>query len=250
MLLRNPSPEDDHILFSQLLDTLSVKEREYYLENVQVSPEEARQICVATVEQNSLLWKKERKVRITASKCYSLHTYTANKSPDWEKKVDSVVNSRFRGTEDTKLGTASEPAARAAYTALTGNKVTQLGLVVNPHAPWLGCSPDGITCVNGEPCLIEIKTLKAGKEKTSEEVTHSCKCIDVEGQLRKRNNYYGQVQLGMELLKINICHFVIYAPFDNSCTVIHVNRDKDFIRELIPTLASVYYAHFLPFLSK
>jgi YqaJ-like viral recombinase domain len=245
-LARNPKPEEDPILFSQLVDTLPAKEQEFFMKNVQITNEEAMELCASTVQQNGPLWMRERKLRITGSVCYSIFTYVKNKSPDWGKKLDSLMNSTFRGNANTIRGQQSEPAARAAYHALTGNEVQAMGFVVNPNAAWLGFSPDGVTSANGSPVLVEIKTLKAGTMMNSEAVVRSCPFITDDRKLKKKHAYYGQVQLGMELLKIKKTDLIIYAPFDDSCTVINVDRDETFIRELIPSLASVYYNQFLP----
>jgi hypothetical protein len=59
-----------------------------YFEKIQSV--DCKQLCVATSSQSACdLWKVERKVRITGSKCYGLYTYreSAGKNVDWKAKI-------------------------------------------------------------------------------------------------------------------------------------------------------------------
>ena len=56
-------------------------------------------------------------------------------------------------------GIELEPAARAAYEAVTMQKVTQVGLVLHPKYDRIAVSPDGLV---GEHGMCEIKCPKTG----------------------------------------------------------------------------------------
>lgn len=51
-------------------------------------------------------------------------------------------------------GTATEPHARAAYETARGLMVDEVGFIHYPHAPFIGCSPDGLIGADGG---VEIK---------------------------------------------------------------------------------------------
>ena len=107
--------------------------------------------------------------RITGSICYNLFTYAKNKNPDWNKKLKSVFNSSFKGTEDTVYGLMCEPEARDCFERDNPeSEIVQIGILINPLLPWLGYSADGIVCTNKSienKSLWECKALKLGKKK-------------------------------------------------------------------------------------
>ncbi|KAJ8679722.1 hypothetical protein QAD02_015509 [Eretmocerus hayati] len=64
--------------------------------------------------------------------------------------------------------------------------------------------------------------------------------------LREKNKYYGQVQLGMAILNVENCKFVLYSSFDKNIFVIDVPKDRLFIVNMLRRLKQLYYAHILP----
>lgn len=106
------------------------------------------------------------------------------------------------------------------YEALTGNSVTQVGLIIKNGLPWLGASPDGVVLDQGEPILLEIKA------------PYSCKDSNVnvdyirDGELKRAHPYYMQLQLTMFCCNVSRAHFFIYSPHDHK--LLNVNFDKTF----------------------
>ena len=75
--------------------------------------------------------------------------------------------------------------------------------------------------------------------------------LDVDGEnasLKKNHQYYGQVQLGMALLKVTSCDLVPSGMSD--IAVIRVERDDAYISSLVGTLYSVYFDIMLPRLAR
>lgn len=134
--------------------------RQFFETNIQVTNEAPCFICLRTVNQCDELWKNCRQCRITGSICYDLFTYCANKKPDWNKKIESIFFSTFKG--DTRYGHICEPEARQKYELGFCKYITQLGSFIHPQIPWLAPSPDGL-CSEDE-CLIEIKSHEEEKK--------------------------------------------------------------------------------------
>lgn len=253
---RSPAAEEDPILHSLIISSLNAEVQSFYAQKVDLTTAQCRDLCVKTVSQKCTLWKNARHLRITGSNCYKFYTYRKNASPDWHRKLNSVLNSKFSGNLNTKHGLECEPKARDLYVQQFQRNVDTMGFVVNPNCPWLGFSPDGITYDNGEPILIEIKSPIIGKSLTAAEAIYRCPFVSFKDKkdkqypiLKKNHCFYGQVQLGMELMKLNRCHFIVYSSYDNSCFVLEVARDVIFIHNLVSALSLIYENHFLPFVA-
>lgn len=205
-------------------------------------------------KQNSHAWVKARSLRITASRCYELYTYTKNKNPNWEKKVAAYCREDFTGNEATDYGLKAEGEAVDIFENTTDLKVHKVGLIIHPQAPWLGYSPDGFVMINNKLISIEIKCPIMGISTTATEVVKTLQyiCIDEYGAyaLKKKHKYYGQVQCGMHVCGIKECYFIVYATYDKTFVLINVERDEKFIRSQFEALHDVYFKHFLPYFFK
>ena len=120
--------------------------------------------------------------------------------------------------------------------------------MVHPDIPWLGFSPDGFVQFD-YVVLIEIKCPYLGKSSTVADVLPLLPFLVVDGtsfSLKKKHQYYGQVQLGMFLSNTKECHFVIFCSFDKSFQVIHVSYDRNSIENMVLSLSEVYFKQLLP----
>lgn len=221
----------------------------FYSNNVCVSYEDSVRLCLETVAQAGTVWKDARAVRITGSNCYSFFTYSQNKNPDWTLKVSRLLKSSFKGNKATLHGKRFESTALEAYELAFGCKVERLGIIVPPSAPWLGASLDG---VSGKHC-IEVKCPLTGKNKTATDVVEGLNYLtgsvtDNTLKLKTNHQYYGQVQLQMLLSGLKICHFIIYASYDNSFIGIEIPFDAKFTADMLQVLRYVYFANVLPIL--
>lgn len=62
--------------------------------------------------------------------------------------------------------------------------------------------------------------------------------------------YYGQVQLGMSMLNLQKCYFIIYCSFDKSMLVFEVEYDYIFAKEMLFNVKKKYFEKMLHFVCK
>ncbi|XP_064462934.1 uncharacterized protein LOC135373798 [Ornithodoros turicata] len=229
----------------QLSFTPSADTMQFYKDNIVITKDEAEKILRDTYK-DKLIWMTQRRNRITGTTCYPLFTYSKK---DWHQKVLSTLHSSFKGNSSTRYGNDNEEAARLRYEEVMQRKVITCGLVVSTKNPWLACSPDGVVMEAGSPCkLVEIKCPVKGKQVCATEVVASCNFLASDGEnykLKKRHTYYAQVQLGMAILNVCQCDFVVYAAFDNSVHVINVKFDYEFLWKMVSRLHNIYFEHVL-----
>lgn len=225
----------------------------FYDANVKV--DHAGACKIAQQSQGSEGWAKERAVRITGSKCYELFTYSRGNSPDWTKKLSSLEKSKdFTGNAATRYGQRSESVALGIYEQLHQGSVVKCGLVVPPRCPWLGFSPDAVVVKDGKPVtLVEVKSPVCGKQLSVREILAE-KAVPYltfdgeNGNLKRNHKYYGQVQLGMAVLSVDKCDFVIYGK--DGIAVVPVFRDDEFIQRLLTSLHHIFFHVLLPHMCK
>ncbi|XP_072142332.1 uncharacterized protein [Dermacentor andersoni] len=135
-------------------------------------------------------------------------------------EVESLClqTSAVRGPPHTiKVQVCNETGAVKVKYEKTHNKsVSKLGLVVVLDVPWLGYSPDRISEQRGTNILLEVKCPVLGKHSSLQDLVYAKKlafivCDGENYALRRAHKYYSQVQLGMLLLNINLCNFIIYS---------------------------------------
>ncbi|KAJ8957217.1 hypothetical protein NQ318_007779, partial [Aromia moschata] len=189
---------------------------------------------VITFLQHSQNWLKQRKYRVTGSRCYELFTYSNN---DWERKSSSYFYPKEISNKYVRHGLKWENSAREKFIALTGMEVFECGMVISNSNQWLGFSADGIIFGDGQPLyLLEIKCLFKGATETIMESVISAKFIEKENgqfKLKKRHKYYGQIQMGMALLNLSRAYVALYASFDNSMLIIEVDFDYGFALRML-----------------
>ena len=132
-------------------------------------------------------------------------------------------------TPDMLYGMQEEPAARVAYSKLTGYKVIETGPWVNSKYPHLGASQDGLVVDENSGAvagIMEAKCLKILRNKTVEELIAEChkgsasdilknQCFSLRcGKLclKKCHSYYYQVQLQLLITEKNFCDLVLHTP--------------------------------------
>lgn len=224
----------------------------FYETRVCVSPEQSLSICANTHNHVNDVWRKERRIRITASECYDLYTYYLNDPGDrnWTKKLSAIIHPMEKRLSPLLYGKEMEGHALNCYRQKhKGKRIIRMGLIIPPSAPFLGCSPDAIVLEDAK--LVEIKCPFSGKYKTLSEVLEKLKWIekkDNKYMLRKRHAYYGQVQLAMCLTRTKTADLVVFSAHDNDCASIEVPYDNDFVSKMIPVLRDIYFNIFLPLL--
>lgn len=232
------------------VENLGIEMKEFYEKNVVLLPEDIVKLAWSTRGQDSEQWIKERQKRITGSVCYTLYTYSRNKSPDWHKKLNALYSANFGGNYATEYGNEMEKRAREAYSHITGYKVVTPGLIVDKDESWLAFSPDGVVSSNENLRLIEIKCPLIGKSMPASDFVPQLSYITKDNKLKQKHQYYGQIQLGLALIGASICDLIIYSSYDDSFITISVPFDEKFVSKMLTNLAFVYFNYILPFLLK
>lgn len=241
----------NHFLLNQQQANITPEHREdFYNKNIKLNEDEAVKLCILTLSQNTAEWLFERKKRITASKCYELYTYDSNKNPNWNGKIRKLISTTSLKIPNLVYGTETEGEAREWYKKSEEKIVDQLGFVVHPSAPFLGCSPDG--CCFEENKLIEIKCPVEGDKKRLLSVLPNLKYLSyLEGvgyTLKEKHTYYGQIQPSMLILNLTECDFIVYGKFSEFGYIINVKFNERFAKKLYETLHKIYFNYYLPVL--
>lgn len=198
-------------------------------------------------------WLKVRQFRITGSRCYNIYTYNQNPktTEEWAVKSSDYFWPKLFTSKFTLHGITYENTAREMYIKNTSNKVVKSGFIINKNEKWLGYSPDGVIVdSNNYPTkLLEIKCPFQGSNtdinELMEKLNYVIKNNNGTHQLKKKHAYYGQVQLGMIMLNVSICDFVIYSSHSNEYKVIEILFDRDFAETMVISLKNAYFTKML-----
>lgn len=206
---------------------------------------------IYNAQQNSVLWHQFRQYRITGSRCYSLYTAANNNKTDWQKKSNQYFWPKsFFENKYIKQGRLGEKLCRPIYEeeecrTKGYSLVSDGGLIVSSHNPWLGYSPDGIVFRgNSVEKLLEIKTAGEGGANSIDAVLPKCKFLKLENKkylLRRKHKHYGQVTLGMVMTGTKKCDFVTFAPYDHSMAIEEIDLDIDFAVRLLGSLKKTFF---------
>lgn len=177
------------------------------------------------MEQRTEEWYQARLGKVTASKVASV--LAKRDSATRADYLTDLVLERLTGkqqefyqNEAMQWGTDTEPQARMAYEAETGNLVDELGFIDHPTIANFGCSPDGVV---GEDGLIEIKCPNSK--------THLSTLLSGKAP----SKYIPQMQTQMAVMNRQWCDFVSFdprLPEDLQLFVIRVDRDDEYIAKL------------------
>jgi len=209
------------------------------LDSKVVGDEDIRRINSAP--QRSQEWHAAREGRLTGSRAGT----AIGKNP-YESQDDLMRSmlgfTKFAGNAATRNGTKMEPFAAASFLRImrarygAGCQLGIPGLIVCKAHPYIAYSADGVVILeDGTRALIEIK---APFRKKVYPMTPPM--------------YFAQMQLGMFVLNLSACYFVVYCGSgghtDDSNTHIEViPRDNKYINEtLLPGLNKFYFKRFLP----
>ncbi|KAK5648203.1 hypothetical protein RI129_003095 [Pyrocoelia pectoralis] len=171
-------------------------------------------ICKSSMASRNT-WYTERRYRITGSRIYDIFTY---KGMDWVSKSDRYFNPKSFTNKFVEHGLEHEPTAKQCLKEDLKCNLIEVGLAVVSHSnPWLGYSPDGIVVQSGDNVLLEVKCPFLGASKSIDEVLPTLSYLVKQGKqyfLRKKHKYYGQIQLGMSMLNLELCYFMIFCSYN------------------------------------
>ena len=180
------------------------------------------------MEQRSEEWFKARLGKVTASRVADVVARTkTGYGASRANYMAELVCERLTGRATESFsnaamawGTETEPAARDAYSARTGELVTEVGFLCHPVIHQAGASPDGL--VGTEGC-VEIKC-----PTTAHHIQY---LMDREPPQK----YFYQMQWQMACAKAQWCDWVSYdprMPEKLQLLVVRIPRDEDCIRML------------------
>ena len=200
-------------------------------------PDDVRRIC--NFAQRSPEWMAARMHRMTGSKCGSAAAMNPYESPD--KLLCELLWPTFFGNKACENGTKMEPFAAASVLRImrltdTGAQLAIPGLIVSQTEPIFAYSADGVLLFSdGTRKLIEIKTPVRRKPYPCVPPMYMC-----------------QMQLGMHLLDLPSCLFVVYCGrgqtgVDTDTHITEIPRDEPFIQgTLLPRLRAFFFRRYLP----
>ena len=253
--------EPDDVTEDISLDILTEMKMQYYETNVVITKEEAMKIESNTRDQScNDQWKAERRKRLTASRVGGI--LKMRKTTSRANKVKELLYSKFRGNEATRYGILMEDVARTGYVTHQqqcrhpGVNVTSCGLFVSLDNPWLAATPDGIVEDPNEHSspegLLEMKNPHSKRNLTLAEACRSSSfCLKEEKKediatynLKKKHDYFYQVQCQMYCVNKEWCDFVVQTEKDMHIERIY--RDREWWNKQLPKLKSFYDNSLLP----
>lgn len=180
------------------------------------------------MEQRSAEWYSARLGKVTASRVADVIAKTkSGYSASRANYMAELICERLTGKQGDNFqsgamlwGTETEPLARAAYEAHSGNLVEETGLVLHDTIANAGASPDGLI---GDDGLVEIKCPNTA--------TH----IDTLLSGTVPSKYITQMQWQITCTGRQWCDFVSYDPRMPDAMqlfVTRIYRDHDMIIEL------------------
>ena len=179
------------------------------------------------MDQRSPEWFAARCGKVTASRMADVVAKTAKgygasrANYMAELVVERLTGKPTDGFTNAAMqwGTEQEPFARDAYSAKTGELVTEVGFVNHPRIENAGASPDGIVGAG----LVEIKCPNTASH------------IDYLLSLEPPQKYYFQMQWQMACCMAEWCDWVSYdprMPEHLRLLVVRIPRDDDTVRML------------------
>jgi len=207
-------------------------------QSIQITPQQANEI--SQCEQKSEKWLEYRALRLTASNFGTAAGHNPYCSPEKLLK-QRIWNIREPSNAAMEYGTKLEDPTRDLYIAFRKKqnpqkkntfKVDNQNLVVLPHEPYLGYSPDGI-----------VHDVENGKEVTF--------LLEIKVPFRKGFYgliplyYYDQIQGIMGIANYPYCDFVVSTPKYTRIQRFEYN-EKYWKQILKPRLENWFMKRFLP----
>ena len=97
---------------------------------------------------------------------------------------------------------------------------------------------------------MEIKCPIEGKNMTALAAAKTMKCFNLDCNcniisFRDTHKYFNQIKLGMYLLNVQQCHFIVYADFDETIQVFEINFKEHFVQHFVQDLTITYFKFLL-----
>lgn len=224
-------------------DYMEKSAKDLLLENLllkNINQEQVEDVKVKTALQDaSKDWHLIRSVRITAS---NFHAVCHSRGNTRQALANNILFPRKFSTRATTHGKVHEPVALQKYETFLSAKIDRCGLCISFTHPFLAASPDGIL---QNETVVEVKCPFVSRHCaiTPNTVPYLYEC-DGDLKLKKKHNYYTQIQGQLFCTNRKYCNLVIYTFVDMK--VIFIERDEDFINEMVLNLTSFYEEYLQP----
>ncbi|KAK7895769.1 hypothetical protein WMY93_021094 [Mugilogobius chulae] len=210
---------------------------------------QCERLTAITKEQSaSPSWHIHRAGRITSTTFYN-----TSKSGH----VDRTTLHKIMGYTDNNIqvpavvwGRENEKIGRQHYINYISkrhNNVTVdiTGFVVRPDEPHLGTSPDGtVSCSCCGDGVLEIKCPYRYREGLRGAHLSEDFCLDQRMQLKKKHQYYHQVQLHMFVSNVNYCDFIVWTT--KELIINRIQRDEQLLQEALVVAKESFLSCILP----
>ena len=204
-------------------------------------------------QSDSKLWHNHRHGRVTASIFGEVTAHMASgcSSPSLLSKVvdgGSGVGQK-RGPKSLLWGKDHEKdAVELTLGALNqfhqGLQHERAGLMVRGDHPHLGASPDGVLTCTCDTCppkrLLEVKCPFSIRHQAPSKAAF----LDDAGNLMSSHKYYAQVQGQLFIADVTECVFTVYTERGGHVTF--VQRDEQYIKNMLGVLKAYYISEVLP----
>lgn len=232
---------------------IKLPEKYETLKMVYVIPNPEQLEISTKMQASSSTWYQARQDRLTAS---NFGQVLYRKSAPNEKFLQRLFTSKQIYAESLNYGKRNEGNAKSRYLAKFPDRhIHDCGFVVNNEFPFLGATPDGKLCDNGQIGIIEIKCPYSARDLT---VSDACSQIhdffmqqDQNGiiSLKENHPHYAQVQGQLMITGCPFCDFVVFCPNENDLFVQRIFPDLNFMEKMLIILSNFFeeYAH--PYLS-
>lgn len=196
------------------------------------------------------VWYKERSHRLTASNFGKVMSKKTTPSEAFLKGLFTRSNIRA-----ASLDYGRQHEAQAKNRFLKQHKSVhfhECGLVVNNEFPFLGASPDGLVCENGETGLLEIKCPYTARNMTVSEACELLRDFPLQQQdgsiaLRIEHAYYAQIQGQLLICGAQFCEFVVYTQ---DLYRQKIFPDVPFMETMLDKLCKFFQDYALPYLGR
>lgn len=210
---------------------------EHFLSSLILSEEELIKIEIET-RDNKKKCIEQRKLRLQSSnfgKICKQKTNLINLARNFIKTSELQAPA-------IKHGIKYEKEAINKFQEICNKTVKKCGIIVHPVYQFLGSIPDGLV---GESEVLEVKCPFSAKNKqiSGDTVPYLYLC-EKSGQLKlyENHDYYYQIQGQMLCAQKDAAFFFVYTLSDYC--IIKVNKDNNFIEEMLKNLKSFYDNYF------
>lgn len=199
-----------------------------------VSQQQVNEVKISTLAQNA---SKDlhlfRSVRITAS---IFHAVCHSKGSTRQVLANNILCPKKFNTRATTHGKVHEPDALKKYGAFLSARIDRCGLCISLTHPFLAASPDGLL---QSETVIEVKCPFVCRYGVITPITvHYLYECNGSLHLKKKHQYYRQIQGQLFCTNRKFCNLVVYTFIDMK--VIYIERDEEFINEMVLNLTSFY----------